>query len=73
MIVNVVLLQDSAPIVVEVDPYLLAAVNPVASEHWLTAGGDPHTSEGVGVDLVTLNDASTVVMLQQGGREGMEK
>lgn len=65
VVVNVVLLQDATPIVVEVDAHLLAAVDPVAPEHWLTAGGDPHTSEGVGVNLVALNDAPTIVMLRE--------
>ena len=63
MIVNVVLLQDSAPIVVEVDANLFAAVNPVTSEYWLTACGDPDPGKGIGVDLIPFNDASSVVML----------
>lgn len=67
VIVDIVLLQDPAPVVVEVDANLLAAVNPVASEDGLTSGGDPHSGQRVGVDLVALDDATPIIVLQGEG------
>ena len=64
MVVDVVLLQDSAPVVVEVDADLLAAVYPVAAEDGLAARGDPHSRQCVGVDLVALDDATPIVVLK---------
>ena len=63
MVIDVIFLQHSAPIVIEVDANLLATVYAVTSEDGLTACGDPHTSQGIGVDLIPLNDATTIVML----------
>lgn len=64
MIVNVVFLQDPAPIVVEVDAHLFATVYPVPPEDGLTGSGDPHTSQSIGVDLIPLNDATPIIMLE---------
>ena len=65
MVINVIFLQDSAPIVVEVDADLLPTVDAIASEYGLTASGDPHPSKGIGMDLVTLDDATPIIMLQR--------
>lgn len=70
MIVDVILLQDSSSIVIEVDAYLLATVDPVSPQDGLTASSDPHTSQGIRVDLVTLDDATPIIMLKKGTRCG---
>ena len=44
VVVDVILFQDSAPIVIEIDPYLLPTVNSVVSKNWMAASRDPHTS-----------------------------
>ncbi len=64
MVVDIVLLQDSAPIVIKVDSHLLAAMYPVPPEDGLAAGGDPHPRQSIRVDLVPLNDATPIVMLK---------
>ncbi len=63
VVVDVVLLQDAASIVVEVDAHLLASVDAIVSEDRLTAGGDPHSSQSVGMDLVSLDQPSATVVL----------
>ena len=63
MIVNVVFLQNSAPIVVEVDAHLLAAVDAIVTENWLATSGDPDTSQRIRVYLIALNQSNTIVML----------
>lgn len=45
MVVDVVLLQDTAAIVIEVDTDLLATMDAVASQSRLTACCDPHASQ----------------------------
>ena len=44
----------------------------VPSEDWLTPCGNPHTSKSIGVNLITINQTSTTVVLgeREGGREG---
>lgn len=44
--------------------YLLAAVDAVLAEHWRAARGHPHTSQRVAVDLVLLDDALALLMLE---------
>lgn len=66
MVVNVVLLQNPAPVVIEIDADLLATVYAIPSQCWLTARCDPHACQRIGVDLVTLDDAKPVVMLKEG-------
>lgn len=70
MIVDVVLFQDSAPIVVEVYANLLPAVDPVTPENGLTPCCDPHTRQGIGMDLVTLYDATPIVVLWGKAKRG---
>ncbi len=44
VIVNVVFLQNSTTIVIEIDAHLFPTVNAVVSEDGLTTCGDPHSS-----------------------------
>ena len=64
MVVDVILLQDTSPIVIEVDANLLATVNAVPSECGLTACRDPHTSQCIRVDLIAFNNATPIIMLE---------
>ncbi len=69
MVVDIILLQNSTAIVIEVDANLLATVYAISSESWLTAGGDPHACQCVGVNLITFNDATPIVMLTGRGKK----
>ena len=64
MIIDVVFLQHTAPIVVEIYPDLLSTVDAIMTQHRLTASGDPDTSKSIGVDLIALNQPKTIVMLR---------
>ena len=63
MVVDVILFQHSSPIVVEIDTDLFPTVNSVVSQHWIATCGDPHSSQRVGVNLVSLDKTSTIVVL----------
>ena len=63
MVVDVILLQDSTPVVIEINTDLFSAVNSIVSQYWIATCGDPHSSQGVGVNLIAFNQTSTIVML----------
>lgn len=63
MVIDVILFQDSTTIVIEIDSHLLATVDAVTSQDGLTASGDPHPRQGIRVDLVTLDNATPIIML----------
>jgi len=65
MIVNVVLFQNASSVVIEVNTHLLPTVYPVASESGLAAGSDPDAGQSIRVDLITLNNATPIVMLEE--------
>ncbi len=64
MVIDIVLLQDSAPVVVEINAHLLAAVDAVTPEYRLATCGDPDPSQGIRVDLVAFNDTTPIIMLK---------
>ena len=64
MVVDIILLQNSSPVVIEIDADLLATVDAITSESGLAAGRDPHASQRVGVDLIAFDDTATIVMLR---------
>ena len=66
MVVDVILLQNSTSIVIEINSHLFSTVNSIVSEDRVTASGDPHSSQSIRVNLVTFYKASTVVMLKGG-------
>ena len=71
MVVNVILLQNAASIVVEVNAHLLPAVNTVASERGLTAGSDPDARQCIRMDLIAFNNATPIIMLQKKKKKKM--
>ena len=65
VVADVVFLQHSTPVVVEINTDLFSAVNPVASQYRVATCGDPHSSQGIGVNLIGLYQTSAVVMLEE--------
>ena len=63
MVVDVILLEHSSPIVIEINADLFPAVNSVVSQHWVATCGDPHSGQRVGVNLIPLDETSAIVML----------
>ena len=70
MVIDVIFLQDTAAIVVEVDADLFSTVNTVSSQSGLTAGRDPHTCQRIRVDLVTFDNTTPIIMLYGNGGRG---
>ena len=55
MIVDVILFQDSAPIVIEIDTHLLPTVDPIVPQYWLaTCGSQGGRVEGGGEGKVRV-------------------
>ena len=65
MVVDVVLLQHSTSVVVEINTDLFSTVNPVVSQYRVATCGDPHSSQGIGVNLIGLYQTSAIVMLEE--------
>ena len=63
VVVDVILLQHSSPVVVEINTDLFPAVNSVVSQHWVATCGDPHSSQRIGVNLISLDKTSSIVVL----------
>ena len=63
MVVDVILLQHSSPVVIEINTDLFSAVNSVVSQYWVATCGDPHSGQGIGVNFIALYQTSAIVML----------
>lgn len=57
MIENVVVLELSVAVVVEVNANLLSGMDTVASQNGGAAGCDPDTSQSVGIDFILFNQS----------------
>ena len=65
MVVDVILLKDSAPVVIEIDPHLFPTVDAVVPQDGLATCGDPHPRQSIGVDLVAFDLTTPTVMLRE--------
>ncbi len=63
MVVDVILFQHSSSIVVEINTDLFSAVYSVVSQYWIATCCDPHAGQGIGVNLVTFDQTSAIVVL----------
>jgi hypothetical protein len=63
VIVDIVLLQHSSPVVVEINTDLFTAVYSVVSQYRVATCGDPNSGQCVGVNLISLDKTSAIVVL----------
>lgn len=62
MIEYVIVFQLSVTVVIEIDPHLLPGVYPIPAQHRRAARCDPDAGQGVGVDLILLDEALALLV-----------
>ena len=63
MVVDVIVLKNSGTIVVEVNSNLFSTVDAIVAQYWVASSRDPDASESIGMDLISLNQTTAIVML----------